>query len=295
MNQLSSKSYYPSAYRLITPVMVLLVAVILIPEIWALVLSFTNYRLGQPLRFIGIQNFSRIFSDARFWADLARNFLFVTVSVALQIGLGLAFSLLLARRFKFQRIWLAFILAPIAISPPVVAVMWKYLLNFNIGPINYMLKLIGISPRMWLSDFHLALVSVIIVYVWQTTPNVVLMLYPARISFPKTLYEAASIDGASAWQSFRFITLPLLRPALYIALIFRIIISFRAFGIIWTLTKGGPVGKTEVMSIYLFRQGFKYWQFGAASAVAWMMLIFTMLIASYQMRSMYKTMFAQGD
>jgi ABC-type sugar transport system permease subunit len=271
----------------------LLVLIVFIPEVWALVLSFTDYRLGHPLRFVGFRNFAYVFSDVRFWQALIKNFLFVFVVVALQMLLGLLISLLLARQFPFQRVWLALILAPIAISPAVAAVMWRYLLNFNIGPINYILQIFGLKRLMWLSNPSLAFVSIIVVYVWQTTPNVVLLLYPARITFPQTLYEAASIDGANPWQQFQRITMPLLRPALYVALVFRIMIAFRTFGIVWTLTKGGPIRATELLAIYLFREGFKYWRFGTASAVAWVMLLFTILAASYQMRSMYKHMFAQ--
>lgn len=279
-------------FGLVAPVVILLVLMILIPEIWALVLSFTDYRIGKPLNFIGINNFSKIFGDSNFWNALARNFLFVVVAVPLQIIVGLAFSLLLAREFTLQRIWVALILAPNAISPAVAAVMWKYLLDFNVGPVNYFLDQLGFGRYMWLSSFSLALPSVILVYIWRTIPFVVLILYPALISFPRELYEAAAIDRASAWQSFRYITMPLLRPALYVALVFRIIISFRVFGEIWTLTRGGPLRATEVLSIYLYVQGFEYWHFGTAAAVGWMILIFTMLAASYQMRSMYKNMFA---
>ena len=279
-------------FGLVAPVVILLVLMILIPEIWALVLSFTDYRIGKPLNFIGIKNFSKIFGDSNFWNALPRNFLFVVVAVPLQIIVGLAFSLLLARRFALQRIWVALILAPNAISPAVAAVIWKYLLDFNVGPVNYFLDQLGLGRHMWLSSFSLALPSVILVYIWRTIPFVVLILYPALISVPRELYEAAAIDRASAWQSFRCITMPLLRPALYVALVFRIIISFRVFGEIWTLTQGGPIRATEVLSIYLYREGFKYWHFGTAAAVAWIILIFTMLAASYQMRSMYKNMFA---
>lgn len=279
-------------FALVSPALILLVLIIFIPEIWAFVLSFTDYRLGHPLRFVGLRNFIFVFSDSRFWQAIIKNFLFVVVVVALQIFIGLLISLLLAKQFPFQRIWLSLILAPIAISPAVAAVMWRYLLNYNIGPVNYILQILGLNRLMWFSSPSLAFVSIIVVYVWQTTPNVVLLLYPARITFPQTLYEAASIDGANPWQQFQRITMPLLRPALYVALVFRIMIAFRTFGIVWTLTKGGPIRATELLAIYLYREGFKYWRFGTASAVAWVMLVLTMLAASYQMRSMYKNMFS---
>jgi multiple sugar transport system permease protein len=280
------------AFLLVTPVILLLVLIILIPEIFAFLISLTNYRLGRPLKFVRFSNFIRLFNDQRFWFALGRNLVFVVVSVTFQMLIGLAVSLLLAKRFPFQRFWVALVIAPIAVTISVAAVMWKYLLDYNIGPINYILQQAGLGRPMWLSNSLLALPAVILVYVWRETPNVILILYPARITFPETLYEAASIDGASPWQRFRHITLPLLRPALYVALVFRIIISFRAFGVVWTLTKGGPIRASELLAIYLFREGFKYWRFGSAAAVGWVMLLVTMLAAIYQMRSMYRNMFA---
>jgi ABC-type sugar transport system permease subunit len=274
--------------------MLLLLLIVLLPELWAIVLSLMDYRLGQPIRFIGFGNYGRILSDGQFWSSVYRNLLFTVAAVGSQMLLGLAIALLLATTFNMQRLWVSLILAPMAASPAVAAVTWKYLLNFNIGPINYLLESIGGERLQWLADPTLAMVSVILVYVWHSTPHVVLMLYPARMTFPTPLYEAARIDGAGRWKSFLYITLPLLRPALYVALVFRIMISFRVFGWVWTLTQGGPVGATEILPIYLYRQGFRYWRFGTAAAVAFIMLVLTLILASYQIRSMYKRMF-QAD
>lgn len=286
-----SRIFLNRPFLLVVPTILLLVLSLLIPEIWALYTSLTNYTIGSTPQFVGLSNYTTIFHDSQFWNAAMKNLLFVFCAVSLEITLGLLFSLLLSKGFRFQRFWVALVLSPYAVSPAVAAATWKYLLDFNMGPINFFLSQMGISRLRWLSDPNLAFASIILVYIWQTIPFVVLILYPALISFPKELYDATAVDGATGLQCFRFVTLPLLKPALFVALVFRIIISFRAFGHIWALTQGGPLHATELLSIYMYRQGFRYWQFGKAAAVGWLMLILTMMLASYQMQSMYKKMF----
>lgn len=283
-----------TAYALLAPVLALLFFVILLPELWSIFLSFTNYRLGRPLEIVGLENFGYLFDDDRFWSSMVITLVFVVASVAIQMVVGLLVSLLLAQRFRLQRLWIALIMAPIAVTPSVAGTIWRYLLDFNIGPLNYISQQLGLGRHPWLASDTLTLWVVIGVYVWQSVPYVFLFLYPARITFPETLYEAARIDGATSMQSFRHITMPLLRPVFLVALVFRTIFAFRTFGIIWNLTEGGPVGSTEILSIYLFREGFRYWRFGSAAAVAVIIMIFTLLVAGFQIRTMQKTMFGTG-
>ena len=276
---------------LLAPVLLLLTLVILLPELWALAISFTDYRLGRPVSFVGWGNFDYALNDPNFWNAVRVNLLFVVGAVGAEMLLGLGIALVLARRFAWQNFWVALILAPMAISTAVAGVIWKYLLNFNIGPVNYLLTLLGFERLQWLTSFELALFSVILVEVWLAIPQVVLFLYPARITFPQELYEAAAIDGASAWQKFIHITFPLLRPAFFLCLVFRLIFTIRAFGVVWLLTQGGPLRQTELLAIYMFKEGFENWRFGSAAAIAWVMLIFTMLAASYLIYRMYRNAF----
>lgn len=277
---------------LITPVILILVFIIFLPTLWALKISFYNYRLGEPeMTFVGFRNYVDVLMDSDFLWAFWRNIIFVICSVSAQMLLGLGISLLLAKGFPLQRIWLALIIAPMAISPAVSAVIWRYIFDFNIGPLNYYLQVLGFKRQLWFAGADTALFSVLFVYVWGTTPGVVLMLYPARITFPMELYEAASMDGAGKWTSFFHITLPLIKPAFTIALVFRLIMAFRAFGIIQALTEGGPGRATEILAIYLFKRTFRYWEFGAGAAVSFVILVLTMLIASYQISKMHKTLF----
>lgn len=280
-------------WLLISPPLLLLTAIVLLPEIVALVLSFTDFALGRSWRFIGLENYARVLADAAFWNSLQINLVFVLGAVALEMTAGLFLACLLARGFKLQGLWVTLILAPMAMSPAVTAIIWSYLLSYNIGPVNYLVELLGFPRQEFLSSTTLTLWVVIFVEFWAALPYVVLMLYPARTTLPSSLYEAAAIDGASPWMMFRRITWPLMLPAFTVALIFRIMITIRAFGLVWILTGGGPHRTTEIVSIYLYKIGFRYWQFGMAAAVAWLVLLATALIASHQVWRMYRRMFIE--
>jgi len=284
------------AILLLAPVFLLLLFVVFIPELWALGISFTNYRLGEDARFVGVANFDYFLNDPNFWNALWVNIRFVTGAVVLQMVVGVAIALFLAtRNFKARYFWIALVLAPMAVSPSVSSVIWRYLLDLNIGPINYGLEMLGLDRIDWLTSPRVAIWSVIVVEVWLAIPHVILFIYPARITFPQELYDAADVDGASAWQKFLYITLPLLAPALFLALVFRLIITIRAFGVVWLLTKGGPFRETELLAIYMFKEGFENWRFGSAAAIAWAMLLFTMLCASLLIWRMYRNAFVRPE
>jgi len=284
------------AMWLLAPVFLLLLFVVFVPELWALGISFTNYRLGEDARYVGLTNFDYFLNDPNFWNALWVNIKFVAGAVVLQMVFGVAIALFLAtRNFKARYFWIALVLAPMAVSPSVSSVIWRYLLDLNIGPINYALEMFGLARIDWLTNPRVAIWSVIVVEVWLAIPHVILFIYPARITFPQELYDAADVDGASAWQKFFFITLPLLAPALFLALVFRLIITIRAFGVVWLLTKGGPFRETELLAIYMFKEGFENWRFGSAAAIAWAMLLFTMLCASLFIWRMYRNAFVRPE
>ncbi len=279
------------AVLLLVPVVGVLALVILIPGIIAGGLSFFSYRLGQAPAFTGLMNYKYLFNNSDFIFSIVRNLLFVGIVVFFQLFLGLIISLVLVRKFPFQKFWVACLLAPMAVSPSVAAVIWRYLLNYNIGPVNYILSSAGFPRIEWLTHPVFAFVSICLVYIWQSTPHIIIALYPARLTIPSTLYEAADIDGANTFQSFWTITLPLLKPVIVIMAIFRTMIGFRNFGLVWTLTRGGPNNATELISIFLYNEGFRYWRFGSASAVAVIMVLITLLISGKYIRMMQNNTF----
>jgi multiple sugar transport system permease protein len=199
-------------------------------------------------------------------------------------------ALLLTHQFWGHSLWIALVLAPMAMSPAILGMTWKYLFNSEFGPINYLLFRLGIEPIYWFTRSDTAFAALLLVYTWNHIPGVFILIYPALISIPPELNEAARIDGANRIELFFYITFPLIRGAFLITLIFRTIISLRAFGEILVLTKGGPFRATEVMSIYLYKEGFVYFSWGTSAAVGVIMLVVTVVIASPQIRMLRRQM-----
>lgn len=275
---------------LITPIMGLIFLVVVIPEIWAIIMSLTEYRPGSPMRFVGLDNYRTILADPNFTNAFWNTLRFVVFGVTLQIVLGVAVALLLSRQFRAQKLWISLILAPMAMSPAILGTTWKYLFNSEFGPVNYMLFQMGLEPIYWFTNATYAFTALLIVYTWNHIPSVFILVYPALISIPAEYHEAAAIDGANKLQVFWYVTLPFIRPALLIALIFRTMIALRAFGEILVLTRGGPFRSTEVMSIYLYREGFVYFNWGASAAVGVIILVVTLIVASPQIRMLARQM-----
>ncbi len=277
---------------LLLPSMGILFITLVFPSLWALVLSFTDYTLGKKATFVGLHNYVQIFvRTEEFWDSALKTVLFTMSVVSIELMLGFLFSWLLAGRFAFQRLWISFILAPLAVSPVVAITVWKYMFTPNSGIVNYLIYLLGGTAPNWFTSRVFAFIAIGIIDVWLETPFVFTILYPSITSISSSLLEAAKIDGANAAQIATRITIPLIRPALLTTAIFRVIFALRLFSPVWLFSKGGPAGATRLLSVYLYEQGFNYWHFGLGCAIAWILLFLTMAIASPQIRIMERTMF----
>lgn len=278
------------SYLFSLPALSILTLIILVPILLAGYGSFFEYTIGSSMEYVGSRNYARILSDPVFWSSAWRTVVFTVFSLVLQYAVGLGLALLLARRFPFQRLWIALLVSPAAISPVVAAVIWRYMMGFD-GVINYALSHIGIDPVQWLSRPVPAFAAVVVVMVWRFYPMIMLVLYSSRIAMPQEVFDAAEVDGASGWQVFRSITFPLLIPASLVAVSFRLIFTFREFATPWLITQGGPTNATNFLAIHMYRQAFIYWNSGMGSAVASMIMLFTVLLSIGYMRLMYKHMF----
>lgn len=280
-----------SPYVLLIPIVTLLSFVILIPEIWAFLLSFTKYSPGFTPTYIGFDNYLTIFRDPIFLHALINNIIFLASAIFFELIIGFGNALLLFHGFPLQRVWASLLIAPYAISPVVACLIWKYLLDPTYGVVNYILFLVGLQPVRWFGTTTSAFIPIIITDVWIYYPFIQIIAYSALISIPRGILEASLVDGVNIWQQFRYIIIPLIKPALLVALIFRLIFAFREFGIPWMLTQGGPGHSTEILSIYLYKVGFRYFEFGSASALAWIMLFVTALLSISIVRKMYRAIF----
>ncbi len=278
-------------YLMTAPVLLLLVLTILIPEVWSVAWSFTDYAPGVVPAYVGLRNYVEILRDPLFIKALCNNAVFLVLVVVFEFSFGFGSALLLFNKYPLQKLWLALAISPYAISPIVACVIWRYLLDPSYGLINYALTLLGLTPIRWFSSAMTSLIPIVIVDVWKYSPFIMIIAYSALTALPPDILQASQIDGASPGQKFRLIMLPLISPALAVAVVFRVIFALRTFGIVWVLTGGGPGGKTEILSLYLYKESFRYFHFGKASAVAFLVLIITAFLSIRMIGRMSRNMF----
>jgi multiple sugar transport system permease protein len=282
------------ALPLVAPVHVLVLGVIVIPSVFVLWLSFQASSFGQAASFVGFDNYVRVLGDPYFWRSLLNTVAVVAVAVHLELLLGLGIALLFASGLPARRLLLVIVLAPYAISEVTAAAMWRFLFDPDVGPVTNALLALGLPTLDWTFVPSHGLVLVGLLTIWLHLPFTFVILYAARLAIPKDLYEAGRADGASPLQLFRNVTLPLLAPAILIAMLFRYIFAFRLFSEIWLLTQGGPARTTEAVAVYLYLEAFRYNSFGTAAATAWIMVVVSLLLAAAYILRLRKGMAADA-
>lgn len=282
-----------AALPFITPALLLMGLVILLPGLYVLWLSFHSSTFGVAPTFVGWENYAKILQDPYFWRSLVNTALVVLVVVHLEVLLGLAMAMLFAGGLPGRKILIACVLAPYAVSEVGAIVMWRTLFDPDTGIMMRALSAIGLPPLEWAVTPSHGITMVALLSVWLHLPFTFVILYAARLAIPTDVYEAAKIDGARPWQIFRYVTLPLLAPAILVAMLFRYIFAFRLFSEVWLLTGGGPARSTEVVAVYLYLEAFRYNNFGAATATGWLMVLTSLLLAGFYLRKLYRGMFAE--
>ena len=258
------------------PTILLLVGMNVFPLFWSLGLSFTKYQANaKPApQFVGSANYAEMLSKESVWHSFTATAAFVALAVGLQLALGFGLAVLLNRSFRLKGIVTTLFLLPMMLSSVVVGLFWQYLLDANFGLVNYLLGSLHLmdpkNPIDWTDRQH-ALWAVTIADTWQWTPFVMLISLAGLASVPKTLYEAASVDRASEWFRFRYITLPFVAPLLMIALLFRTLDSFKMFDLAWIMTERGAT--VETVSIQVYREALRNWNTGKACALAYIVLL----------------------
>jgi multiple sugar transport system permease protein len=264
------------AYLLLAPTIAVLLALTIYPLIYSVRISFQS-NSGAPT----LQNFARLFSDQFFLSALAHTLVYAAIALTIEFLLGLGLALLLDSQIRARNIFRVLLLVPLMLAPVVVGVIWRLMLNSNFGAVNATLKSFGVNTDLltWTASPKLAMASVIIADVWQWTPFMFLILLAGLQAIPQEPYEAALVDGSSPWQTFRHVTLPLLKPAILIALLLRTMDLLRVFDHIFILTEGGPGFATETVSLYIYRTAFRFSNFGYAAAMSFVLLLITNIIS----------------
>lgn len=271
-------------FLFIAPTVVVLLALSIYPLFYAIKVSFQT-TTGQQVVW-SLQNFTRLVSDKFFLAALSHTLVYALLALTFEFLLGLGLAVLMNQALRARSFFRAMLLVPMMLPPVVVGVVWRLMLNSNFGAINGTLKGFGINTAAltWTASPNLAFASVIVVDIWQWTPFVFLVLLAGLQAIPQEPYEAAVIDGSSAWQTFRYVTLPLLRPAILIVLLLRTMDLLRVFDQIFILTEGGPGFATETISLYVYRTAFRFSNFGYAAAMSFVLLIITNIISMFYIR-----------
>jgi len=275
-------------YAMVSPTLGLLLAFLVIPAVYVGWLSFTTSTYGRDTTFVGLANYAQLFGDKIFWRAFWNTFFLVNAIVYVEVALGLGLAMLLSGPLRGKAVIIAVILAPYAITESSGIVMWRYMFEPDVGMVSQFVGRLGLPQLPWSTDPIATLFLAGTIAVWHHLPFTFLILYAALTTVPKDVLEASRIDGATDWQQFRLITLRLIMPAILIAVLFRYIFAIRTFAEVWLLTEGGPARLSEVLAIYLYREVFKYHQFGVAAATGWFMLLMSLVIAIPYLRRMYR-------
>ena len=279
-----------AAWTFVGPALIVIGAFFIVPVFAALLLSLTDFDLYaladlRNLRVVGLRNYVRLLETPLFWQALGNTLYFVVVGVPLSIGASLATALLVNSPLaRLKAVFRTALFMPVVTTLVAVAVIWRYLLSTRYGMINYALGRFGIGPIDWLGDPHWAMPAIILFAVWKSFGYNMVILLAGLQSIPADLYEAARVDGASASQRFRHVTLPMLAPILAMVAILTIAGYFQLFGEPYVMTQGGPLQSTVSVLYFMYEEGFKWWNLGSASAVAFLLFLFIFAVTALQVR-----------
>ncbi len=274
----------PAAYAFLAPALVLIFVFFFLPVVAALVLSFTDfdiYAVGDlsNTRWVGLRNYTQLLTTPLFWQALRNTFYFAMVGGPLSIGVSLAAALLLNQKLvRFKGLFRTVYFAPFVTTLVAVAIVWRYLYHTRYGLLNYGLGALGLGPIDWLGDPRWAMPAIILMTVWKSFGYNMLIFIAGLQAIPEELYEAARIDGASAWQRFRHVTLPGLAPTLVFVSVITMIGFFQLFVEPYVMTMGGPLRSTTSVVLLMYEEGFRWWRMGYAAAVAF--ILFLVILAA---------------
>jgi multiple sugar transport system permease protein len=264
------------------PGWLLLLGIVLIPLALGLWISFRNGSLLTPAsEFVGLKNYSDLLTSSRFWDAVRVTAVISALSLAIQLPLGFLLAVVINRELRGTRVFRSTLLMPLLLTPVAVGLMWRLMLNVDNGVVDGVLQMVGLPAVDWLGDRTMALVSVVLVDSWQNTPFVMLLLLAGLQSLPVGPLEAARVDGASTFQTYRHVILPLLAPVGLVVVMIRVIESVKLFDIIYILTSGGPGTATQNVSLLDYRLGFTFLQTSQAAALG--VIIAIALIPMYKL------------
>ena len=279
-----------AAWRFVAPALIVIGVFFVLPVLAALAMSLTDFDIyaladARNLRLVGLHNYGQLLQTPLFWRAVGNTLYFVVVGVPLSLAMSLGTALLLKSRLaRFPGVFRTALFAPVVTTLVAVAVIWRYLFNPRYGWLNYVLGGIGVGPIDWLGDPDWAMPAIIVFAVWKNFGYNMVIFLAGLQSIPEPLYEAARIDGASAWGQFRHVTLPMLAPIVAMANILTVAGYFQLFAEPYVMTQGGPLQSTVSVLYFMYEEGFKWWNLGSASAVAFLLFVVIFGVTAVQLR-----------
>lgn len=264
-------------YWFIVPALIAIVAIIAFPWAFTLWMSLFDWKIGSAQTFIGLGNYAALANDQRFVESIAHTLLFTALAVAGPLVFGTLAALVFNHKFPLRGFVRGLFTLPMMATPVAIALVWTMMFHPQQGVLNYLLSLMGISPSEWVYSPRLAIPCLVLVDIWQWTPLVMLIVLGGLASLPTDPFEAAYMEGASRWQTFRYITLPMILPFIMIAAVVRLIDALKTFDTIYVITQGGPGTASETINLYLYLQAFSFYQVGKASSVV--VVFFVIVVA----------------
>ena len=273
---------------MLAPTVVILLALTIFPSLYMFYAAVHRISPNPdlPWEFVGAGNFLRLLSDQQFHVALRNTAVFTVIAVAIEFVLGLGLALLLDKFIRRLTFLKTLLMIPMMLPPIAVAITWKIIYEPQFGVLNEFMYRLGLPVQAWAGDANLAMFSIIVADVWQWTPFVFLLMLAGLASLPVEPYEAAALDGASAWRQFWDLTVPFLKPVIAIALLLRVMDALRLFDLVFILTGGGPADRTKVLSLYIYQVAYRFADIGYAAAISLFVLFVTVVLSTWFMKRM---------
>jgi multiple sugar transport system permease protein len=266
------------SYRLLTlPALLVVAAVIVFPWLFTVYMSAFDWKIGEVAHFVGLGNYTGLLTNRRFLEAIVHTFYFTALAVVFPLLLGTLAALIFHRNFRGRGVLRAVFTMPMMATPVAVALVWTMMFHPQQGVLNYLLSVVGLPPSLWVYSPTLVIPSLVLVEIWHWTPLVMLIVLGGLAALPTEPYESARLDGATEWQLFRHITLPLIAPFIVVAAVIRTIDAIKAFDTIYVISQGGPGTASETINLYLYLQAFAFYNVGNASAVV--VVFFAIILA----------------
>jgi len=263
----------------VLPALLVVGAVIIFPWAFTVWMSAFDWKIGSVAHFVGFDNYTQLATNTRFLESILDTFYFTVLAVVFPLILGTAAALIFHREFPLRGMLRSIFTMPMMATPVAVALVWTMMFHPQQGVLNYLLSLVGLPPSLWVYSPTWVIPSLVLVEIWHWTPLIMLIVLGGLAALPTEPYESARLDGASEWQLFRYITLPLLAPFLIVAAVIRTIDALKAFDTIYVISQGGPGTASETINLYLYLQAFAFYNVGNASAVVVVFFVIILALA----------------